>query len=130
MKIYPRNTLRLMNEKSKHLFDVFQDWIVTIAGMGDDVIKKGFWSDLASIPKWLWWLYAPIEYREEGVLHDWLYYKQEWGGKPITRKQADKVLYYFVEQRHGKTTANNFYYAVKFCGFNAWNKYKKDRSKK
>jgi len=118
-----------MNEKSEHLFQVFQGWIVTIAGYGTDIVKAGFWSDLATIPKILWWLYAPIEFRDEGVLHDWLYKEQKWNGKTITRKQADQILYDYVFQKHGKTTARNFYIAVRTCAKKPWNKYKSDRIK-
>jgi len=129
VKVFPRNTLRMLSEKSEHLFQVYQNWVVTIAGYGTDIVEKLFWSDLATIPRLLWWWYAPIEFRDEGVLHDWLYKEQKWNGKKITRKQADQILYDYVEQTHGKTTARNFYYGVRCGGRKPWNKYKNDRIK-
>jgi hypothetical protein len=131
MKVFPRNTLKLLNEVNGHLFSVHENWIVTITKYGTDCIDKEFYTDLASTPRLIWWLYPPIEFREEGVLHDYLYYKQMWNGKKITRKQADMILRDFVEQRHGKTAAFNFYYAVRLStkAKTAWNKYKNDRIK-
>ena len=125
MSVYPRNTLRTEHNRNGHMFMVIQNWLVTIKKYGDDFVKLGFWTDYASIPKLLWWWYDPLDYREEGALHDWLYKEQKWNGKKLTRKQADQVLYDFVERVHGKITARNFYYAVRMGGKKTWNKYKK-----
>lgn len=37
-------------------------------------VPKGFVTDLASVPRWLWWLFAPHDpqYAAAAVLHDYL----------------------------------------------------------
>lgn len=126
MRIYPRNTLITRHNRNGHNYTVVKNWIVTISKLGTDVIAAHFKTDYASIPQALWWLYSPVYYRDEGTLHDWLYEKQEWSNRKLTRKQADKILRDFVKQRHGKTTAFNFYWAVRLSikAKKTWNKYK------
>jgi hypothetical protein len=36
-------------------------------------VFEGFETDLASIPRWLWWLFPHDECAEAAVVHDWLY---------------------------------------------------------
>jgi hypothetical protein len=56
-------------------------------------VPKGFESDGASVPRFLWWLISPnIDKRTlaAAILHDYLYRIQPEGW---TRKQADAVFY-------------------------------------
>ncbi len=36
-------------------------------------VFEGFETDLASIPRWLWWIAPHDEVAEAAVIHDWLY---------------------------------------------------------
>jgi hypothetical protein len=64
-------------------------------------VPRGFITDLASIPRWLWPIVAPFELSIAApVVHDWLYghgglIRPAPGLSPIryTRSQADAFLY-------------------------------------
>lgn len=48
------------------------------------IVPAGFSTDLASVPRWLWWLFAPFDPRcaAAAVLHDYL---RSWSGfDPMT----------------------------------------------
>jgi len=52
-------------------------------------VEPNFITDLASVPRALWWLYPPSgKYDLATVLHDWLYWEQT-----CTFEQANDVLY-------------------------------------
>ena len=75
-------------------------------------VPQGFITDLASIPKVLWWLYPPYgDYMEAAIYHDYLY------ALGIGKSFADKcfkqlMLNYGVS----KFTAEIFYQSVKLFG--------------
>ena len=63
--------------------------------------KKGFKTDLASTPKFLWNLIAPWDIARAAIIHDFLYLKiRQYRAKPepdmqgvaIAKKAADKVF--------------------------------------
>lgn len=37
------------------------------------VVPSGFTTDFNSTPRAIWWYFAPTDYPEAGVVHDWLY---------------------------------------------------------
>ena len=37
-------------------------------------VPKGFKTDLASVPRGIWWFIAPFDIARAGVVHDYLYY--------------------------------------------------------
>src|SRR6056300_1495216 len=37
-------------------------------------VPKGFKTDLASVPRGIWWFIAPFDVARAGVVHDYLYY--------------------------------------------------------
>ena len=53
------------------------------------IVPPGHQTDLASIPRWLWWLLAPHDprYSPAAVLHDWL---TEW--PEFNRRVADSIF--------------------------------------
>jgi hypothetical protein len=126
-RIVKRNTLRTEHNCNGHRFRVIENWILHSLKLGKVIIKAGFWTDYATIPRMLWWLFDPLDYREEGTYHDWLYKEQVINGKSITRKQADQELYEFVLQNHDKKTARTFYWGVRIGGSKPWNEYRKDK---
>ncbi len=56
-------------------------------------VPAGFVTDLASVPRALWWLYPPFgRYTRAAVIHDWLYREGRIGRRPITRAEADEIF--------------------------------------
>ncbi|MDQ4148457.1 MAG: DUF1353 domain-containing protein [Actinomycetota bacterium] len=56
----------------------------------DDLIEvpQGFITDFASVPRPLWWLYAPWgRHGHAAVLHDWGYYEQD-----RQRREYDRIF--------------------------------------
>lgn len=51
-------------------------------------VEKGFDTDFASVPRFLWWLYPPWgDYKRPAVVHDWDYWYQT-----VPRDVADKTF--------------------------------------
>lgn len=83
------------------------------------VIPAGFETDLASIPRLLWSLYAPndSETVSAAILHDWLYCCV----KNITRKEADLIFYQaLIDNNAGYYKAFKYYIAVRVFGKSAF----------
>lgn len=79
-------------------------------------VPRGFKTDLASIPRPLWWLYSPTDFDSiaPAVLHDWHY----CCSPDVTRKQADEVFYYgLIAQGMPKARASLYYYGVRSWGW-------------
>jgi hypothetical protein len=100
------------------------DLIVSINGR-TLTIDAGFETDLASIPRILWPLFAPNDDYTvyPAIVHDYLYSCAD----PVTRKYADDVLYSFLlksgaSYRH----ALEFYLAVRFFGGSHFDKRNKN----
>lgn len=77
-------------------------------------IKKGFVSDLASIPRIMWVIFPPFgRYTEASVVHDYLYSTSE-----MKRKQCDNVFFaLMIENNVNYVTAKIMYYAVRLFGW-------------
>jgi hypothetical protein len=80
-------------------------------------VPKGFTTDFASTPSFLWWWLPPIgKYTKAAVLHDYLYQTHE-----CTRQFADRV---FEEAMIVFNTpvwkARLMYYAIRLFGWLAW----------
>lgn len=92
-------------------------------------VPKGFDFDLASIPRFLWWLIAPFELSISApLLHDFIYVHRgdlpEASIIPVrtyNRKQAD-VLFRQLMKQEGVPTwrMNAAYLAVRLFGKKAW----------
>lgn len=50
-------------------------------------VFEGFTTDLASIPRWLWWIVPHDECAEAAVIHDWLY-----GYTDLDRQFCDSIF--------------------------------------
>ncbi len=89
-------------------------------------VPKGFITDFASTPNFLWnWLPYWGKYGKAAIVHDWLYKKKEIQGKPVTRCLADKI---FKEAMIVGGTpswkAQLMYLAVHWFGWLAWKEVK------
>jgi hypothetical protein len=61
----PGHTRRFVLESSFIYQDPQKNWIVTV--------PAGFETDFNSSPRGMWNLFAPWDYPEAGLVHDWLY---------------------------------------------------------
>lgn len=86
--------------------------------------KKGFLTDLASIPRIIRPLF-PVHglHTRAAVIHDWLYHDQRIGNQWIKRAEADWIFY---EAMRGLGVswmkARTMYYAVRSAGWIFWNR--------
>lgn len=94
-------------------------------------VPQGFRFDLASIPRPLWWLVAPMELSVVAALtHDWLYRN---GGRCVwnategpevaqyTRKEADEAFRLFMKSEGVPVWRREAAYrAVRWFGRHAW----------
>lgn len=70
-------------------------------------VPPGFVTDLASIPKKLWWWQAPHEgTMAPAILHDFLYWEQ-----PCSKDEADAVMYVAMRQTGMKKFSADLVYA-------------------
>ncbi len=79
--------------------------------------KKGFETDLASIPKPIRNIVDPSEpyIKEPAVIHDWIY--RGHTGKRFNRKDADKIFYRGMRSNGiSWTKAQVMYWAVRLFG--------------
>lgn len=79
------------------------------------IIPKGFETDLASIPRLLWPVFAPqySGFVAPAILHDYLYRCNN----DITRLYADEVLYSaLITEDVSAFTASKFYLGVRLFG--------------
>lgn len=79
------------------------------------IIPKGFQTDLASIPRFLWPIFAPqyTGFVAPAILHDYLYRCNNH----ITRLYADEVLYSaLITENVTPFTASKFYIGVRLFG--------------
>lgn len=80
------------------------------------IVPKGFKTDLASIPRFLWWLYAPTDFNSisSAVLHDW-HYCCTVG---INRYEADNIFYNgLIAQGMSESRATIYYFIVRSFGW-------------
>jgi hypothetical protein len=79
-------------------------------------IPKGFKTDLASIPRFMWPLFAPTDYDSiaAAVLHDWHYCCVQ----EVSRKSADDIFYYSLRNHGmGRAEAYLYYLGVRSSGW-------------
>ncbi len=81
------------------------------------IVKQGFRTDLASIPRPLWGLLPPFgKYTAAAVIHDYLYQAHEG-----SRAQADSVFYHAMrELQVPYYKAEGMWAAVRIFGASAW----------
>ncbi|HAT5973332.1 TPA: DUF1353 domain-containing protein [Legionella pneumophila] len=78
-------------------------------------VPMGFKTDLASIPRIMWPVFAPSDYDciAPAVLHDWHY----CCSNEVHRKRADDIFYYaLIEHGMNRVKAYIYYLAVRALG--------------
>ena len=89
-------------------------------------VPRGFITDLASIPRLLWWWQGPHEgTMAPAILHDFLYWEQ-----PCTKDEADAAMYVAMKQAGmSDFSANRTYDGIRTSfAQDAWDKNKTARS--
>lgn len=85
------------------------------------IVKKGFKTDLASIPRLLWPILNPYELNsmKPAILHDWMYFCHIG----FTRKESDDIFYSsLIDNRVHPAKAYLYYIAVRLFGWMHFNK--------
>ena len=97
------------------------------------VVPAGFVSDGASIPRIFWSIIGGPwgRYGKAAVLHDWLYFEQEYSfindrilvRQFVSRKLADTIFMEAMMQLEvAAWRIELMYWAVRLCGWLAWRK--------
>ncbi len=87
-------------------------------------VPVDFFTNFASVPRFLWWLLPPLDhYGKATVIHDYLYRVPMHG---INKDFADLTLREACKELKVKRWKYELlYYSVKFFGFHAWNKHRR-----
>jgi len=90
-------------------------------------IPKGFITDFASIPHFLFLLPYWAKFNKAPIIHDWLYHRHRVMGHKIDRKQADNIfleamLVEWQSKKKRHLIAYLEYFAVRLFGYLAWSK--------
>jgi hypothetical protein len=109
-------------------WELTEDWTGEVDGVSFN-IKEGYRFDLASIPRPLWWLVAPIELGGAAppLVHDYLYGTHGKPGhgvdplRPYSRLEADRLfLSAMIERGVSKFKRVAAFLAVRFFGWLPW----------
>lgn len=85
-------------------------------------VPKNFLTDLASIPRFAWWLIAPFEVSRAAVVHDYLYRQLRQHSKKDSRARAaaDAIFLQAMEEMEPPAPAYKrylAYWAVRMFGW-------------
>ena len=108
-----KETKLILTPSGFKTWELTEDFIQNTS-IGQIKVPKGFKTDLASIPRFLWILLPPFgRYSQAAVIHDYLY-----ESKLYTREEADKIFRELM-LRYGtyKWKAKIMYHAVRVFGF-------------
>lgn len=123
--------LRVIN--SEYLFAVAENFEKEIIFEEKSVkvtVPEGFYTDMASVPKALWFWIAPFgKHQEAALIHDYLYANSGLLlglEKKLTRKESDQ-LFYEIMKKDGtnKVKARIMKWSVNLFGWLFWEKNKK-----
>lgn len=115
------------------MFEVAENFEKEIVFEEKDVkvtIPEGFYTDMASVPKALWFWIAPFgKHQEAALIHDYLYANSGLllgVSKRLTRKEADQ-LFYDIMAKDGtnKVKAKIMKLSVNLFGWLFWSKTEK-----
>lgn len=125
IKIYPASR-STGNPKAPFTKELVEDIEVTLSNKDEIFIGKGFDTDFASVPRFLWGFVSPFGRDEVAfVVHDYLYkYKEYQKGikiKKVTRRFADQQMYK-LQLSHDVSWWRAFlmYSAVRMFGWYWW----------
>lgn len=98
------------------------------------VVPKGFRTDWNSVPRALWTFFAPWEYPEAGLVHDWLYASPSGlahpSGKPLQpldKAACDDIHRRILDLKGCRWSKRQaVWLALRSCGSFAWNKHRQN----
>ena len=123
--------LKVLN--SDYLFEVAKDFekeIIFEGVLTTITIPEGFYTDMASVPKALWFWIAPFgKHQEAALIHDYLYANSGLLlglERKLTRKESDQ-LFYEIMKKDGtnKVKAKIMKWSVNLFGWLFWEKTEK-----
>lgn len=113
---YPDNTFELCDDSKYSMLEYIDK---KAFGPKKLIVPMTFKTDLASIPRVLWPLYAPTDYDtlSPAILHDYFYACPNG----YSRKQIDDMFYYALKDSGLNTwAAQKFWLAVRFFGHDSF----------
>lgn len=122
MEIYV-HTVPCLEPDKKFDFKLCRAFTVQVDAVIYDV-PQGFTTDLASVPRFLWWKYSPNDTRTipAAILHDYMYRFNV----PVTRKQADDIFYHMlIKGGLPQYSALKYYAGVRCFGWRAFRNYQR-----
>ena len=97
-------------------------------------VPKGFVSDGASIPRFLWWLFTPFspDTIDAAIPHDFVYRNQSWWARMgYNKKDADIMMNLIMIERKVSGWKRRWIYAgLRTFGWIGWNENKRKSKKK
>jgi len=125
-------------EPKGNAYRLAEDWHTDCKGVFSQkvTVPKGFVTDGASIPRYLWWICGDpmaVPRIYAAIVHDWLYggagtveYRTQDGElvrMDYTRQEADEIYRdYQIALGIRKFKAYTEYYALRACGWTHWKK--------
>jgi hypothetical protein len=94
------------------------------------VVPKGFTTDWNSVPEPLWAYFAPWEYPEAGLVHDWLYASPAGFSSgalkpPLSKAQCDDIHRRILDLKGCRWTKRQAIWSMlRAFGGHAWNKHR------
>ena len=85
-------------------------------------VPVGFLTDLASVPRPLWWLFPPFgKYLPAAIVHDKLYSDHRQGLSEVSRAYCDAVLLEAMKDCHcSRACYSTIWIGVRLGGWVAW----------
>lgn len=131
-RVYFPEEPNLRPNANGHKWQLITDFTLFIDGV-KVVIPAGFWTDFASIPKFISTLsfgYLSVldDHLKAAILHDWLYFCGMLFGRPISRYKAD-ILFYEGMYSCGTSyiKRNSMYAGVRAGGWKPYNNYRREQ---
>lgn len=102
------------------------------------VVPKGFITDFASVPRFLWSIIPPYgKYTKAAVVHDFLYKHRplvlamDGGQEPISRKDSDGIFSRIMKELGTSTWRRwSMYKCVSKWGYKAWNEHRENEQQR
>jgi hypothetical protein len=94
------------------------------------IVPTGFTSDFNSVPRVFWGYFPPWQYKEAGVVHDWLYTSPSGFGStsrtsPLSRHDIDDIHRRILDLRGCRILKRQVVYGLlRSFGSVAWNKHR------
>ena len=112
----------ILKKIGRRRWSVFTPFRFKALGLSTTV-PSDFETDLASIPRWAWYIFPPVgDYDRAAVVHDWFYSGASHRGiRLVERKTADKIFRELMLQDGvARWKATVMYWAVRAFGWWSW----------